>query len=34
MEHRGDARMMFFYCELDTENRKKLVDWIMENYGG
>lgn len=32
-EHRGDARMMFFYCELDTENRKKLVDWIMENYG-
>lgn len=34
LEHRGDARMMFFYCELDTENRKKLVDWIMENYGG
>lgn len=33
-EHIGDARMMFFYCELDTENRKKLVDWIMENYGG
>ena len=34
LEHRGDARMMFFYCELDTKNRKKLVDWIMENYGG
>lgn len=33
-ENRGDARMLFFYCELDTENRKKLVDWIMENYGG
>lgn len=33
-EHRGDARMMFFYCELDIENRKKLVDWIMKNYEG
>lgn len=33
-EQRGDAQMMFFYGELDTENRKKLVNWVMENYGG
>ena len=30
----NDAHMMYFYCELDTENRNKLVDWVMENYGG
>ncbi len=34
LEYRRDARMLYFYCELDTENRKKLVDWIMYNYAG
>ena len=33
-ESKGDARMLFFYCELDSELRKKLVDWVMENYRG
>lgn len=21
-----------FYGELDTENRQKLIDWVLENY--
>lgn len=33
-ESKGDARMLFFYCELDSELRKKLVDWVMDNYRG
>ena len=33
-ENRGAARMLFFYCELDSNLRKKLVDWVMENYKG
>ena len=33
-ERRGDARMLFFYCELDTQHRNELVDWIMKNYAG
>lgn len=33
-ENRGDARMLFFYCELDSKLRKQLVDWVMENYRG
>ena len=31
---RRDARMLFFYCELDSKLRKQLVDWVMENYRG
>ena len=31
---RGDARMLFFCNDLDYDHRKRLVDWIMENYGG
>ncbi len=34
LENRGDARMLFFYCELDSKLRKQLVDWVMENYEG
>jgi len=34
LEFRRDARMMYFYCDLDTENRNKLVNWVFENYGG
>lgn len=33
-EGRGDARMLFFYCELDSGLQKQLVDWVMENYRG
>lgn len=33
-ENRRDARMLFFYCELDSSLRKQLVDWVMDNYGG
>lgn len=33
-ENRGDARMLFFYCELDSGLQKQLVDWVMENYRG
>ena len=33
-ENRGDARMLFFYLELDSGLRKQLVDWVMENYRG
>ena len=33
-ENRRDARMLFFYCELDSSLRKQLVDWVMENYRG
>ena len=33
-ESRGDARMLFFYCELDSNLRKQLIDWVMENYRG
>ena len=33
-ENRMDARMLFFYCELDSSLRKQLVDWVMENYKG
>lgn len=33
-ENRGDARMLFFYCELDSGLQKQLVDWVMENYAG
>lgn len=33
-ENRGDARMMFFYCELDNKLQSELVDWVMKNYQG
>ena len=33
-ENRGDARMLFFYCELDKTHRSQLVDWVMKNYEG
>ena len=33
-ENRGDARMLFFYCELDSGLQKQLVAWVMENYRG
>jgi len=32
--NRGDARMLFFYCELDSTLRKQLVDWGIQNYAG
>ena len=32
--NRGDARMLFFYCELDSTLRKQLVDWVIQNYAG
>ena len=30
----NDENMLYFYCELDAENRNKLVEWVMENYRG
>ena len=33
-ENKGDARMMFFFCELDAENKQILIDWVMQNYRG
>lgn len=33
-ENRRDARMLFFYCELDSTLRKQLVDWVIQNYAG
>lgn len=30
----NDAHMLYFYSELDTENREKLVNWVMSNYKG
>lgn len=33
-ENRGDARMLFFYCELDSGLREQLVNWVMEHYAG
>lgn len=33
-EWRGDARMLHFYCDLDSGLKKQLVDWVMENYRG
>lgn len=33
-ENKRDARMLFFYCELDSKLRKQLVDWVMKNYRG
>ena len=33
-ENKGDARMMFFFCELDAENKQMLIDWVMQNYRG
>ena len=30
----NDENMLHFYCELDAENRNKLVEWVMENYRG
>ena len=34
LESRGDARMLYFYCELDSTLQHQLVDWVMENYAG
>lgn len=34
LESRGDARMLYFYCDIDSGLKKQLVDWVMENYGG
>lgn len=33
-ENRGDASMLYFYCELDINCRKQLVDWVLDNYKG
>lgn len=33
-ETRGDARMLFFYCDLDSGLQEELVDWVMKNYVG
>ena len=32
--NRGDARMLFFYCDLDNSLKNQLADWVMENYKG
>lgn len=34
LEKRGDARMLFFFCNLDTKHKDKLIDYVMKNYGG
>ena len=34
LEKRGDARMLFFFCDLDAEHKDKLIDYVMKNYGG
>lgn len=34
LENRRDARMLFFYCELDSGLREQLVNWVMEHYAG
>lgn len=33
-ENQREVRMLFFYCDLDTEHQNKLVEWVMENYAG
>lgn len=33
-DNRGDARMLFFYCDLDSGLREQLVNWVMEHYAG
>lgn len=31
----GSSSAMFaFYAELDSENRRALIEWVMENYHG
>lgn len=30
----SDAAMTVFYAELSWGNRKKLLDWVLENYSG
>lgn len=29
-----DAYLVRFYATLDMENRKALLEWVMENYNG
>lgn len=33
-ENKCNYRMDMFFCELDSENQEKLVNWIFENYKG
>lgn len=33
-ESRSDARMLFFYCDLDSGLQQQLVDWVIGNYAG
>lgn len=29
-----DSYLVKLYAELDTENRERLLEWILENYNG
>lgn len=31
-EHYGSATIYRFYFELDTNERKVLLEWVMDNY--
>lgn len=33
-ESKGDARMMFFFSELDDTNRNMMIEWVMREYRG
>lgn len=30
----GDSYLVRFYAELDTTNRQRLLEWVMQNYQG
>ena len=31
-QHGSRAVMNTFYCELDGENKQKLMSWVLDNY--
>ena len=33
-KYRCENNITLFYCELDSENQEKLVNWVFENYKG